>query len=78
MHVIQDNYCIRAIFLYLCTVLEEKLHCHSSRTANGKLTTKKERKKENEKGSLENYLADAHRSTHRYRHYPRRYQLHVD
>lgn len=32
-------------FLYLCTVLEERLHCHSSRTANDKLTTKKERKK---------------------------------
>ena len=32
-------------FLYLCTVLEERLHCHSLRTANGKLTTKKRRGK---------------------------------
>ena len=29
----------------LCTVLEERLHCHSSRTANDKLTTKKRREK---------------------------------
>ena len=32
-------------FLYLCTVLEKRLHCHSLRTANGKLTTKKRRGK---------------------------------
>ena len=34
MHDIRDNYCILAIFFV-------SLHCHSSRTANGKLTTKK-------------------------------------
>lgn len=34
MLVIRDNYCILAIFFV-------SLHCHSLRTANGKLTTKK-------------------------------------
>ena len=34
MHDIRDNYCILAIFFV-------SLHCHSLRTANGKLTTKK-------------------------------------
>lgn len=38
MHVIRDNYCILAIFFV-------SLHCHSLRTANGKLTTKKRREK---------------------------------
>lgn len=38
MHVIRDNYCILAIFFV-------SLHCHSLRTANEKLTTKKRREK---------------------------------
>lgn len=42
MHVIRDNYCILAIFFV-------SLHCHSLRTANGKLTTKKRR--ENDRGA---------------------------
>ena len=55
MHVIQDNYCILPIFFVSLHCVRRRLHCHSSRTANGKLTTKKT-ERENDRGAHLPYL----------------------